>query len=232
MLYIYPVGGLGNMFFHIASIWTLANDNDDELCLLNIDQKINSLINDKRECDLTHAPTYKYFLNRFPQSNKIIDNKIEYPFNYVPLEYKKEHQYIGYFQHEQYFKHRRNEIIELFKPINEFNDKINEYSYFFGNISLHIRRHMYVDMNITLPIKYYEDAISKLPQDLNILIFSDDLPWCKENFIGNRFIFVDEIDYISLYIMAKMKYHIIANSTFSWWGAWLSEYNDKVTIKS
>jgi len=63
------------------------------------------------------------------------------------------------------------------------------------------------------------------------LIFSDDLNWCRENFIGERFVFVDEIDYISLYLMSKMKYHICANSTFSWWGAWLSENDEAIVPK-
>ncbi|GAG88297.1 unnamed protein product, partial [marine sediment metagenome] len=49
-------------------------------------------------------------------------------------------------------------------------------------------------------------------------------------FIGDRFVFIDEIDYISLYVMSKMKHHIIANSSFSWWGAWLSEYDNKIVI--
>jgi hypothetical protein len=79
-------------------------------------------------------------------------------------------------------------------------------------------------------MEYYNQAISLLPKDLKILIFSDDIPWCKENFIGDRFVFIDKIDYISLYIMCKMKHHIIANSTFSWWGAWISEYSDKIVI--
>ena len=231
MIYIYPIGGLGNMFFHIASIWALAKDNNDELCLLNIDEKIISLINDKRESDLSHALIYKYLFNQFPNVNKVVENKIEYPFEYIPLEYKKEYQYVGYFQHEEYFKHRRNEILELFRPADEFKTKINKYSHLFGNISLHVRRHMYVDLKITLKRKYYDNAILALPKDMKILIFSDDISWCKENFIGDRFVFIDEMDYITIYIISKMKYHIISNSTFSWWGAWLSEYNDKVIIR-
>ena len=66
---------------------------------------------------------------------------------------------------------------------------------------------------------------------MQVVIFSDDLSWCKQNFVGERYIFINEIDYISLYLMTKMKYHINANSSFSWWGAWLSEDNNAIVPK-
>jgi len=233
MLYIHPVGGLGNMFFHIAAIWTLAKDNNDDLCLLNIDKKIYDLDNDTR-WNSKHAIKYKYIFNRFLNFDIKINNNIEYPYNYKQLEYKKEYQYIGYFQSEKYFKHRRNEILELFKPATEFNVDINKYSNLFGNICLHVRRNDYVklypEIHIPQPIDYYNNALTLLPSDMKVLIFSDDLEWCKKNFIGNRFIFIDEVDYISIYVMSKMKHHIIANSSFSWWSAWMSEYDNKIII--
>jgi len=233
MIYVYPVGGLGNMFFHIASIWALAKDNGDELCLLNFEQKIAELLNDHR-CDVSHAAIYKYFLNRFPNVNKEIKLRMIYPFEYVPLVYKKEHEYLGYFQTEKYFKHRRKEILELFKSADEFNSKINEYAYLFNNISVHVRRNDYVrlypEIHPPQTVEYYNKALSVLPKDMLVIFFSDDLKWCKENFVGDRYVFVDEIDYISIYVMMKMKHHIIANSSFSWWTAWMSEHVDKIVI--
>ena len=231
MIYVHPIGGLGNMFFHIASIWTLAKDNDDELYLLNIDYKINNLINDPR-CDLKHAAKYQYIFNRFPNKNGSASQRIGYPFNYVPLLYRNETEYVGYYQCEKYFGHRRTEVLELFKPADEFLNEINKCEHLFGNISIHVRRGDYVGSVVhpELPIKYYEDALTHLPEDMQVLVFSDDLKWCRENFIGERYVFIDEIDYISIYLMAKMKHHIIANSSFSWWGAWLSEHYDKIII--
>jgi hypothetical protein len=150
------------------------------------------------------------------------------------MRYQNEHEYFGYFQSEKYFKHRRNDIIKLFSPPIEFNNKINQYSDLFGNISLHVRRGNYVkyysDIHPPQTMIYYNQAISLLPTDLKILVFSDDMQWCRENFIGDRFVFIDEIDYISLYLMSKMKHHIIANSSFSWWSAWLSQYDDRIVI--
>lgn len=232
MIYIHPLGGLGNILFHIASIWTLAKDNDDELCLLNIEEKIANLIKDKR-CDISHARDYIYLFNRFKILN-IEKPNINYNFEYKPLMYINEHKYTGYFQSEKYFKHRRDELLELFKPPEEFNIIINKYSHLYGNISLHVRRGDYVNLypNIHPPqsIEYYNKALSILPDDMKVVVFSDDIFWCRQNFIGKRFIIIDEIDYISIYIMSKMKHHIIANSSFSWWGAWMSNYDDKIVI--
>jgi hypothetical protein len=229
MIYLHPIGGLGNMFFQIASIWTLAKDNCDDLYLLNVEDNIIHLIKDKNR---KQAVKYEYFFNRFSVKNDYIDNKLQYPFYYIPLIYKTEYEYLGYFQCEKYFKHRRIEILELFKPTEKINSEINKYKNLFSNISVHVRRGDYVNaiVNVTQPIEYYRNALAQLPNDLKVLIFSDDLKWCKENFIGDRYVFIDEIDYISIYLMSKMKYHVIANSSFSWWSAWMSEYDDKIII--
>lgn len=225
MIYINAIGGLGNIFFQIASIWSLAKDNGNELCLLNVD-RVNANLKNLKRSELN------YIFNRFPHKNTGSINVLQYPFRYTRLLHYNESEYIGFFQSEKYFKHRRSEILELFKPAEEFNIKINKYKDLFNNISLHVRRGDYAisNTNAILPIEYYTKALSLLPNNIPVLIFSDDLKWCRENFIGDRYVFIEEIDYISLYIMSKMKYHIIANSSFSWWGAWMSEHIDKIII--
>ena len=177
MIYLNPIGGLGNMFFQIASIWSLAKDNSDELCLLNINESINRLINSNNR---KNAPVYTYIFNRFNCKNGHMGNVMHYPFEYVPLEYKREYEYVGYFQSEKYFKHRRNEIIELFKPAEEFNNEINKYSHLFNNISLHVRRGDYVGspIHLTQTTEYYQNALNILPKDMLVLVFYDDLKWC------------------------------------------------------
>jgi len=241
MIYINPTGGLGNALFQIASIYSLALENNDILCLLNTKKFIVDLDNDIR-LKTNHAVKYNYIFNRFNQQNfaptdwksnqeysipyeNIKFPKIRLPFQYVKPEYYNEHEYVGYFQSEKYFKHRRPEILEKFKPADEFFTEINKYSHLFNSISIHVRRGDYVKMHvgryIYLGFEYYNNALNELPKDLQVLVFSDDIEWCRENFIGDRFIFIDEPDYISLYIMSKMKYNVIANSSFGWWGAWL-----------
>lgn len=241
MIYLNPTGGLGNNLFQIAALYGLALDNDDELCLLNTEKHINDLNNDER-ATAKNGEKYNFIFNKFHKldnvkpiwspnqkySSPTVDNffnKVHYPFQYKSLEYQDQYEYIGNFQSEKYFKHRRNEILELFKPNDEFLVEINKYSHLFGNIGLHVRRGDYVGLHagrmIELGMEYYNKGLSELPNDIPILVFSDDLEWCKDNFIDDKFIFIDEPDYISLYLMGKMKFFIIANSSYSWWGAWL-----------
>lgn len=243
MIYINPNGGLGNTLFQIAALHVLAIENMDTLCLLNTKKHINDLNNDIR-LGTSHAEKYNYIFNKFNQIDvapvewkanqeysNIYENtlfpKYYFPFQYIKPEYKREYEYIGYFQSEKYFKHRRNEVLEIFKPAEAFHEIINKYSNLFSGIGLHVRRGDYVKQHmgrmIFLEMSYYNRALSELPKDTPVLIFSDGLNWCKENFIGDRYVFIDEPDYISLYLMSKMKYFIVANSSFSWWGAWLGE---------
>ena len=231
MIYLYPIGGLGNILFQIASIYCLAKDNCDELCLLNIEEKIKELDNvtniSKDWSKMCHTREYMYIFNRFHQSVGHDYVRINYFNPPEILEYKPFCQYDGYFQNEKYFKHRRPEIIKLFSPDELHQPIINKYKHLFGNIGLHVRRaaiSLGIDhIHPVQPMEYYNKAMSMLPKDKQIIVSSDDMPWCKENFKGDRFVFLDEKDYIVMYVMAKMKYLIIANSTFSWWWAWLSE---------
>ena len=127
MIYTHPVGGMGNMFFNIAALYALAKDNGDILVLTNIDYKIKSLINDGR-INLDHAPIYKYFLNRFPQENFSLPRSLyTHQFEYLKIPYLNGYEYHGYFQSEKYFKHRKDEIINLFRPSDESIPIINEY---------------------------------------------------------------------------------------------------------
>jgi hypothetical protein len=149
----------------------------------------------------------------------------------------------GYYQTEKYFKDIREDILKIFKFKNEFSKSGDEYldSVREGKklVSLHIRRGdytLYPDHHPTCDLEYYRKSIEEIKkiggEDFKAIVFSDDKNWCLSNMkgiIGENFI-VSEIDnpYTELYMMTKCDYHIIANSSFSWWGSWLS--NSKLTI--
>ena len=77
---------------------------------------------------------------------------------------------------------------------------------------------------------YYKEAI-KLMDVNKFIVFSDDMSWCKENFVGDEFIFMENnSDYIDLWLMSLCDNNIIANSSFSWWGAWLNQNPNKKVI--
>ena len=99
-------------------------------------------------------------------------------------------------------------------------------------ISLHIRRGDYTanPNHPTQDIEYYRQALNQMP-DLPVIVFSDDPEWCnqQEFFSSDRFAISEgNATDADLCLMSLCKYHIIANSSFSWWGAWLA--NSKKVI--
>lgn len=99
---------------------------------------------------------------------------------------------------------------------------------------MHIRRGDYLvspGHYINLDVEYYKNALKYIDNPGSILIFSDDISWCKDNFKGDKYIFIEnEKDYIDIYLMSLCNNNIIANSTFSWWGAWLNTNPNKIVI--
>lgn len=139
---------------------------------------------------------------------------------------------LGYFQSEKYFIHIEDDIR---KDFSFHQDIINECEEFIKTeicdnnlISLHIRRGDYLNLTSHHPIPsldYYQYCLDKLP-DVPVLIFSDDVDWCMEQklFENDRFFISNtNSEKQDMCLMSMCSYHIIANSSFSWWGAWLSK---------
>ena len=100
-------------------------------------------------------------------------------------------------------------------------------------IALHIRRTDYLTDNnhTTLGLDYYEQALSEFEDDRPVIVFSDEPSWCEEQelFSDDRFMISESDDNaIDMCLMSLCSGHIIANSSFSWWGAWLA--NSKQVI--
>ena len=139
----------------------------------------------------------------------------------------------GFFQTEKYFKHIEQEIKSDFTFRDEIYNPCKEMISSLDNpIALHIRRTDYItNPNHTcLGMDYYEKALKLFPNE-TVLIFSDDPQWCQkqELFSDDRFLVSDNDDaYIDMCLMTMCKGHIIANSSFSWWGAWLSNSRDVI----
>lgn len=167
-------------------------------------------------------------------------------FNPKLLNLKNDIYLDGYFQSEEYFKTIRNILLdelvlnsELSPSALKFNEQIINSK---NSVSLHVRRGDYVaDRKInsihgTCNLDYYNNAISLITEKIEsptFYIFSDDIEWVKENLSVNNAIFVSnrEIkDYEELILMSKCKHNIIANSSFSWWGAWLNQNPNKIII--
>ena len=142
----------------------------------------------------------------------------------------------GFFQTEKYFTNVEKVIRKDFRFKEEYRipceGMIGDDDY----IALHIRRTDYLQIaanHNNLTLDYYEEALSKFPEDSSVIIFSDDPEWCGEQdlFSDDRFLVSENTNgYVDLCLMSMCKHFIIANSTFSWWGAWLSKNKDKRVI--
>ena len=146
----------------------------------------------------------------------------------------------GYYQTHKYFEHIEDELREdftfdadLVKSCKEFL----EYTYVYRDvIALHIRRGDYVsNPNLpSQPMEYYQRGLEMLP-DLDVIVFSDDAEWCKQQeiFSSDRFsISEGNTTDADLCLMSMCQYHIIANSSFSWWGAWLARSKKVIAPKN
>ena len=152
----------------------------------------------------------------------------------------------GYWSKYAYFTDIRDVLIEEISLKDEY--KTPKYRAVKDDIerknavSIHIRRgyaKRKVDENVfgVLPLSYYQRAVELIKKKVDnpfFYIFSDDSEWAQNNLHleGNsEFInFGAEGDYLELLLMSKCKHNIIANSTFSWWAAWLNQYSDKLVI--
>lgn len=151
----------------------------------------------------------------------------------------------GYWQSEKYFSEIVNIIRKEFSfvsPPSAINQELLKEIGECNSVSMHIRRGDYVsnpkymEIHGVLEIDYYMQAlklIRKNVKDLHIFVFSDDISWVRSNFKTDLPLhFIDhngaEKDYEDLRLMSSCKHHIIANSSFSWWGAWLCENPEKI----
>lgn len=241
ILYSQLLGGIGNMLFIVANLYSLSIDRNMKYCVSNNTESI------------TRRKKEKFWLNSILQSVKKVNNKpkeVKYRyrerhFNHqkIPNSLGKGLELYGYWQTEKYFHHNKEKVIKLFtkykKNIQKELDKI------FGDeksISIHIRRGDYLKLqhaHIVQSLDYYKEAINKMKKLVNfdeyrIVIFSDDINWCKKqdifkNLKNKKFINTN-CAIKDLYLMSMCDHNIIANSSYSWWGSYLNKKEDKIVI--
>lgn len=224
-------GGLGNQMFQIAATHALALRNYDNSCF-NFNSCYTPL-QGKTSINYTHT-LFKNINHDQTLTFKNIYKEIS--FNFTPIEYFDGLLLDGYFQSEKYFLDYQSEIVDLF-TISDFDKEVinqllmlNKYD---STTSIHIRRGDYLKHSETHPVcglSYYTEAMEMF-KDTTFIFISDDIEWVKENFKGNNIIyspFNDEI--MDLTLMTMCDNNIIANSTFSWWGAYLNKNKNKKII--
>jgi hypothetical protein len=166
------------------------------------------------------------------------------------IETIKKHSFLnGYWQSEKYFKDVRKEIlydIQLKAPFKNENAIISKKMSEVVSVALHIRRMHGLELpgqhhhkiHGGLDFDYYQKAIKIIADkhpNVELFVFSDDIKWAKGNFKSHFPIeFMSQNDdahnYLDLILMSQCKHQIIANSTFSWWGAWLNQNPEKIVV--
>ncbi len=135
----------------------------------------------------------------------------------------------GYFQSPLYFNDYREELLDILSFEYEFKPSILDKPI----VSIHVRRGDYLSLPENHPIcshEYYKSAISYFG-DCYFRVFSDDIEWCKSVFVGEKFSFSDNTtERDDLQRMSICDHHIIANSSFSWWAAYLNRSESKKII--
>jgi hypothetical protein len=236
-------GGLGNQMFQWAYAKHLSKTYETNF-YLDISFYNHQIGVTKREYDLTKFPNI--IANILPNENELWNKETIKPikgisdnFIFNELQYDDgNHFYLdGFWQTEKYFKGSRDVIIKELSPSEDVKNKLLSKYTQLGedNISLHIRRTDYIaPTNLVLtiqPIEYYQNAIEFINEYDNIFIFSDDIQWCKENLSFNNMVFVEGNDDVEdIWIMSLCNKNVIANSSFSWWGAWLNDNDNKVVV--
>jgi hypothetical protein len=220
-------GGLANQIFQWAYARSLSEKYNTSL-YLDVRSYIHQSGITNRNFSLECFPNIKYDIiptepniSLWNNENKgVITNLSD---NFV---YKDEKYFI---EHESIIK---QELSPSDEDLIRLKDMIPSES-----VSLHIRRTDYVTSNGFHPVQtveYYEKALSLIGDYKNIVVFSDDISWCKENLKFDNTTFIEgNKDYEDLWLMSLCDHNIIANSSFSWWGAWLNNnVNKKVVAPS
>lgn len=148
----------------------------------------------------------------------------------------------GYWQSEKYFSVSADGVRAKFTfPMltDERNRAVQDAIANNNAVSVHIRRGDYLrpDMGCCLDIEYYLNAMALMNErvsDPHYFIFSDDIEWARENMKGSRAMFIDwnigPNSFVDMQLMSLCRHNIIANSSFSWWGAWLNGNPSKLVM--
>ena len=208
-------GRLGNQLFQYAFMFSLSKENNYDFCIPEG--------SDAQKCfNITLSNCKNNIVRKYKEQSFTFDVNF-------PQIYPDNCDYRGYYQSEKYFKKYKTELLKTFEFKQEH--KISGDLDFSNMVSIHIRRGDYVNNTHYEP--YSDEYLKNAKGEFNnkkYLVFSDDINWCKEMNIGYYYA-ENNSHYTDLYQMTLCESSIIANSSFSWWGAYLSEKEKVIAPK-
>jgi hypothetical protein len=225
MVTVQLLGGIGNLLFEISTAYALAKAHNTDVILSTYGWTA-----------ITGKPPSEYkdtIFSGFEWTDKKL-NWTTYTEPTLPRNFKGDIKLRGYWQNPAYFNKYKEELKKLYnikEYMNLENVSNNIFCVFGDTASLHVRRGDYVTLAHKHPpvtMEYISKALMTLDESVNISrlwVFSDDLEWCRRNIIDDRVHYVDTGDDVTnLGLMSMADHHIISNSTYSWWGAYLSDW--------
>jgi len=244
-------GGLGNQLFEWAAGFALAKTHETDLFLdLSVFERNKIRDFELEKLSLPFKVADESLVDQVKQNN--IYRQLYYHFDPDFFSSPDNTFLRGYFCSERYFAPAIDQIkdylVESIELVSMSTNQVRMLDTIKKreSIAIHIRRGDYVSNDTynqffgTCSLDYYAEAVNKVIQlsevkDPLFVVFSDDLQWAEENLaLENDVVFVDVNrggdDYLDMLFMAKCDHAIIANSTFSWWSAWINPNPSKVVI--
>ena len=228
--YLGKLGQLGNQMFQYASTLGIARYTGVAFTIPDHDEVVVDTLGNRLRIELFDCFDIKPDNTNLLQTDHVISEKgFEFDSTILHSSRQVDYTLYGFFQTEKYFKHCADEVRQQFSFKQEIIGECKEIieNYFDDPIGLHIRRGDFLinsGNHYNQSLDYYEAALKKFDANRQVVIFSDDPDWCMKQalFVDDRFIVSQATGpYHDLYLMTQCSDFIIANSTFSWWGAWL-----------
>ena len=241
-------GRLGNQLFQAAAAVAFAQENRCEIYFPDF-ERLHLNTDDYGLKQLKR--NYEMIFCRIPSLKTKLEPTFLYEepdFSYHAIPYHPPMELVGYFLSEKYFSKYREFIVELFSPTKEIEHYLEmHFEHILKHpktVGIHVRTG-YLEYSLNnfnpdfyknyLPpdMEFFKQAMSFFEEDALFVVFSDHIEWCKQNFRGfnKNVIFIEEQDYFyDFYLLSKCKHAIFANSSFSWWAAYLNTNPEKKII--
>lgn len=226
-------GQLGNQLFTIAATLSYAWDYDAEPFFpeLNESRYRLSLHRDRLFFRLNTSSLPRPHTKEFWEKIWYSAERISYT--------KEDLLLFGYFHSWKHFHHHREKLLKVFAPhpdhLEDLRKKYADLIDHPKSVAIHVRTSMRKVHNVMpfLGLGYVKDAIKLFGSDTKFVVFSDRIRWVKQHLSKESvdLVFIEGGDAVDdLILMSLMKHQVIANSTFSWWGAYLNENPNKKII--
>lgn len=227
-------GQLGNQLYQIATTLAYGWDHDAIPVFPEL-HKQNDRISYNRDSiffRLDSSMPSRPLMNVFNETNAYSPKK-------VPL--KKDLVLNGYFQSWRHFHHRRDQLLSILAPSEKVVEKLQrKYQDLLSHpntVAVHMRTHNKElhdkKMHPFMGFDYFRNAMNSFPEDSLFVIFSERMGWCKKNVpvFQKNCIYIEGNDHVEdFFLMSMMKHVVIANSSYSWWAAYLNQNPGKIIV--